>query len=126
MAFHRGEALTDGFAPLENSSGHPVTVTRVWVTGLRHMSVDGIYADVFTPGAPGPGQVGDAYGWPRRSWRHPAAGAIIPAHGYLQVLTVVTADGPSAYATGEDAVYTSQGQSYLHVTTFYLGMRHGC
>lgn len=131
FGFYPGEVLTDGFTPLENASSHPVTITRMWVTGLRQMRVDGIYADVFTPsapgpGGPGPGQIGDAYGWPRRSWRHPAAGAVIPPHGYLAVLAVVTARGPSAFAAGLDASYSSQGQSYLHVTTFYLGHARTC
>src|SRR5271165_4191364 len=55
FGFYPGEVLTDGFVPLENGSSHPVTITRMWLTGLRQMSVDGIYADNFIPAAPGPG-----------------------------------------------------------------------
>ena len=126
FAFHRGEVFTDGFLPLENDSRHAVTITGVRVTGLRHMTVDAVYAYSLNPGGPGPGAVGDEYGWPTRSQRHPADGATVRANGYEQILTVITAGGPSAYAAGEDVSYTSQGQSYVHEIPWFLGQAPTC
>lgn len=123
FGFYPGEVLTDGFVALTNSSRHPVRITGVRVTGLRHMRVDAVYAYVLANTGDG---VGDGYGWPPASERHPAAGAVIPAAATEQVLTVVTALAPTAYAAGEDLSYASEGQSYTHVTTWFLGQSRTC
>ena len=124
--FHPGEVITSGFVPLHNDSRYPVTITGVRVTGLRHMTVEAVYAYALNPGGPGPGAIGSAYGWPARSLRHPAIGATVRAHGYEQIVTVLTADGTTAYASGEDVSYTSHGQSYVHVTPWFLGEARVC
>ena len=75
FGFYPGEVLTDGFTPLENASSHPVTITRMWVTGLRQMRVDGIYADNFTPARQDQAGQGQARSAMRTAGR-PAAGGI--------------------------------------------------
>ena len=124
FGFYPGETLTTGMVGLTNGSRHPVTITGVRVTGLRHMTVDAVYAYVINNR--GTNTMGDEYGWPLRSQRHPAVGAVIPAGAGEQVLTVITAASPTAYLSGAVISYSSQGHSYTHVTPWFMGQSRVC
>jgi len=122
MTARPGDVLTYGGPALTNSSRHPARITRVWLTGIRHLTVDAIYANAFAPGA---GLLGDESGWPPRGQRHRADGTVVPPGGNVSIIIVVTMD-PGVYASGIDVRYTSNGQSYTQANQQFLGMAAGC
>jgi hypothetical protein len=121
-----GETFTDAEITDINKSSAPVTITKAWLTGIRHMTVDAIYADDFTVGSLGPAANADWYGQPPTSLRHPARRLVVPAGKAVVFLFTVTGDGPDAYFGGQDISYTSQGQSYMQANPRFLGHGRNC
>src|SRR5215469_12248050 len=113
-----GTVLTAGMASPTNQSSSSVTLTAAWLTGLKDMTVDAVYADVLRPGEDA---VGDENGYPVASLRHPLAGTRVPAHATVEILFTVTA-GQHPLATGEKITYTGGGQTYIVPNQWYLGM----
>jgi hypothetical protein len=116
-----GTVLSAGMASPTNHSSSSVTLTGAWLTGLKDMTVDAVYADVLQPGE---GAVGDENGYPVASLRHPLAGTRVPAHATVEILFTVTA-GQHPLATGEKITYTRGGQTYIVPNQWFLGMAPG-
>ena len=72
------------------------------------------------------------FGWPARLYAplpyvqqpRPAYGAVVPAGATAQIVVVLTVHGSAAYASGEDVIYTSQGQTYIQDNPHDLLLGH--
>jgi hypothetical protein len=124
--FRPGQTFTDSEIADVNNSSAPVTITSAWLTGMRDMKVDAVYADAFTVGSQGPASHADWNGWPPASLRHPASGVTVPAGNAVTVMFVVTATSPAAFFAGQDFSYRSEGQAYTQVDPLYLGPGPNC
>jgi hypothetical protein len=101
-----------------------VRITRAWFAVARHVTTDAVYAVPFA-GGDSP-YAFDGPGSPPAAMRQAAAGTVVPAHDFVQILITITAGSSAAWAYGFDVAYAAEGRSYVQANPWFFGWAKGC